>query len=115
MNPTNTTQKEKNRAGFGRQGAVFQNDITATAMHRKSVSLPRRARQALELLLQAQDRGLTQRVTLELDTSFWRLAAAVGVLRKRGFLIHTHRVHQPNGRWHARYELLGMVEGAHHG
>ena len=114
MNPTNSPQKGETLRKFGDWTEGFKS-TTDKGMHRKSVSLPRRARQALELLLQAQDRGLTQRVTLELDTSFWRLAAAVGVLRKRGFLIRTHRVHQPNGRWHARYELMGMAEGTHHG
>ena len=114
MNPTNSPQKGETLEQLGGTVEGFKS-TTRKGMHRKSVSLPRRARQALELLLQAQNQGLTQRVTLALDPTFWRLAAAVGVLRDRGFLIRTHRVYQPNGSWHARYELLGLAEGAHHG
>lgn len=100
------TQKKKNRAGFGRQGAVFKitkpNGSVAT-----KCTLRGRARQAFELLLQAEDRGLTQRVTLALDPTFWRLAAAICELRDRGFLIRTHRQYRSDGKWCARYVLNG--------
>ena len=111
MNRTTFTQAKKTPGKFGDRTGVFQKHIN-NEMRTLSVSLSGRAKQALELLIQAEDRGLTQRVTLALDPTFWRLAATIGVLRDKGFLIRTHRVHRADGRWHARYELMGVAEGA---
>ena len=121
MNPTNTTQKKKNRAGFGRQGAVFQNDITATAMRRKSVSefaavLCGRDKQALEMLAASGAGGLTQGEALRRDPSAWRLAASVCSLRDKGVLIASLPVPTGRGGTATRYVLRGFnAEGAHHG
>lgn len=102
-----TTQKEKNRAGFGRQGAVFQKHIN-NEMRTLSVSLSGRARQAFTLLVQAGTQGVTQAQAL-IAGNGWRLAASIHVLRRKGFQIVTNRVHRANGSWQARYVLSGLA------
>lgn len=121
MNRTNTIQKEKNRAGFGRQSAVFQGGTIVATVHRKSVSefaavLCGRDKQALEMLAAAGAGGLTQAEALRRDPTMWRLAAAVRSLRDKGVLIASLPVPTGRGGVAARYVLNDFVaEGTHHG
>lgn len=109
MNRT-ITQAKKNPGQFDDRTGAFRTTKHAGFSNKECI-LQGRARQAFTLLLRAGTQGVTQAQAL-IAGNGWRLAASIHVLRAKGFRIRTHREYRPNGSWCARYELMGLVEGA---
>jgi hypothetical protein len=112
----NIHQKGESPGKFGDRTGAFK-DAKPRGFTAVKCAIVGRARQALEMLVQAGQRGLSQREALEMDPTCWRLAASVGALRDYGFLIQTKLEATGRGGRAARYVLRGhsFDQGVCHG
>lgn len=105
MTPNTTTTKGEALANFGQSRKGFKS-ATHKGIAACKCAISGRARQALELLLRAGAKGVTQAQAL-IEGNGWRLAASICVLRKLGFLIESRPFPTGRGGQAARYVLKG--------